>query len=148
MRKHCRRRVVVPVPPRGLRPRLSRDQVLDLAIVHAVNLDTLARGEGDETLLWQWVAGALTWSRVAELLGVGVDEMRLQLELATRLVDRYGRTRRVGFSGLDYQLAKEGLQVMDQLAEIVDLHVATAAAEWSEAKVNRMSAACAERIAA
>jgi hypothetical protein len=131
-RKRCIRRIVLALPPRGLRPRLAPDQVRDLGLAHVVNLDVIARGEADEAILWQWVGGILTWSRVAELLQAGVPEMHEQLELATRLIERYGRTGRVGFSGPDYQAARDGLQVMDRLAEIVDKPTALAAVEWSE----------------
>lgn len=133
------------MPPRGLRPKLAKDQVLDLGLVHAVNLDAIAKGQADEAMLWDWVGGVLTWSKVAELLHVGVDEMNLQLGLATRLVERYGRTGRVAFDGPDYQLAKVGMDVMDQLAERVDRHTANVAADWSEARVNEMAEACAWR---
>ena len=144
-RKHCRRRVRVPLPPRGLRPRLDAGQTRDLALAHIVNLDTIARGEADECVLWQMVGGVLTWSRTADLLGVGIEEMRAQLETATRVVERYGRTGRIGYSGLEYQTAKLGVQVMDDLAEIVDTHTAIAAAEWSENRVNLLAAQCKAR---
>lgn len=147
-RKRCKRKLVLPLPPRGLRQKLARDQLLDLGLVHAVNLDAIARGEADEAMLWDWAGGVLTWSKVAELLQLGVDEMSEQLELATRLVERYGRTGRVAFSGPDYQLAKVGLDVMDLLAEHVDRHTASVAAEWSEARVNEMAQSCAGRVAA
>ncbi len=139
-RKCCRRRVVVPLPPRGLRPHLAPDQVRDLGLAHVVNLDAIARGEADEAILWQWVGGILTWSRVAELLEVGGSEMREQLELADRVIERYGRTGRVGFSGQDYTAARDGLRVMDRLAEIVDRPTAVAAAEWSERRTNQLQA--------
>jgi hypothetical protein len=145
MRKHTPRRPVNPVP-RWLRPRLAADQVLDLGLVHWTNLDTLAKGEGTEQLLWQVVGGVFTWSRVADLLHQAdsrfepaVDEMRAQLELATRLVERYGATGRVIFTGTEYQLAKRGCDVMDALARTVDRATAVAAAEWSEAKVNALA---------
>lgn len=144
-RKRCQRRVRVPLPPRGLRPRLDGTQVRDLALAHIVNLDTIARGEADECVLWQMVGGVLTWSRTADLLGVGIEEMRTQLETATRVVERYGRTGRIGYSGTEYQAAKLGVQVMDDLAEIVDQHTALAAAEWSENRVNLLAAQCAAR---
>lgn len=140
-RKHCRRRAIAPKPPRGLRPRLAPDQVRDLGLAHVVNLDAIARGEANEALLWQWVGGVLTWSRVAELLQAGVPEMQAQLELAHRVIERYGRTGRVGFSGPDYQAARAGVQVMDLLAELVDKPTAIAAAEWSERRVNELAQA-------
>ena len=54
-RKHCRRRAIVPLPPRGLRPKLTPDQVRSLGICHIQNLDAVASGRGTEDLLWQIV---------------------------------------------------------------------------------------------
>lgn len=139
-RKRCRRRAVVPQPPRGMRPRLDGAQVRDLGLCHVVNLDAIATGAADVSTLWQWVGGVLTWSRVAEALQAGALEMRAQLEVAERVIERYRRTGRVGFSGLDYQCAREGVQVMDQLSEVVDRATAVAAAEWSEARLNALLA--------
>lgn len=144
-RKHTRRRVIVPLPPKGLRPKLARDQLRDLGICHLQNLDAVATGQGTEATLWQVVGAALTWSKVAELLKVGEPEMREQLELTSSLVERFGRTGRVLFTGTEYQVAKEGVQVMDQLAEITDRPTAVKAADWSEAKVDELQAQCAAR---
>lgn len=140
MRKRCNRRPVVALPPRGLRPKLTPDQLLDLGLAHLVNLDTLAKGEADESTLWQWVGGCLTWSRVAELLEVGEAEMVQQLALVADVVERYGRTGRAVFTGPEYQLAKLGVAYMDDLAAIVDRATAVVAADWSEAKCAAMAA--------
>jgi hypothetical protein len=138
-RKRCARRPV-PAMPRWLRPRLADDQLRDLELVHLVNLDAIARGDADEATLWQVVGGMLTWSRVATLLGgLGADDMHAQLDLATRLVQRYGRTGRIVFTGPEYQLAKHGVDVMDQLARTVDRATAVEAADWSEARVQAMA---------
>jgi hypothetical protein len=137
-RKRCHRRVLPALPPRGLRRKLRPDQVTDLALAHLTNLDLISKGEADEEVLWQMVGGVLTWSRAAELLGQGVPEMQAQLELATRVVERYGRTGRVGFTGVEYQAAKLGVDVMDALASAVDEPTALAAAEWGEQQVNRL----------
>jgi hypothetical protein len=134
-RKRCHRRATVPLPPPGLRPRLSSAQVRDLGLVHTINLDAIARGEADEGTLWQWVGGVLTWSRVSELLQLGAPEMKLQLDLAERVVERYRRTQHVLFSGPDYQLAKDGV------VAIVDVPTATAAADWSEATLEALASA-------
>jgi alpha-D-ribose 1-methylphosphonate 5-triphosphate synthase subunit PhnL len=114
----------------------------DLALAHITNLDLISKGQADEEVLWQMVGGVLTWSRVAELLNMGVAEMAPQLELATRVVERYGRTGRVGFSGTEYQAAKLGVDVMDALAEAVDQPTASLAADWSEQQVNLLAARC------
>ena len=141
-RKRTPRRIWLPVPPRGLRPLLACDQVRDLSLVHNVNLDSIATGQADEATLWQTVAGALTWSRIADRLGLGEDEMAMQLHMLEGVVQRYSRSGKVGFTGTEYQLAKRGVLVQDELARIVDRHTAVEAAEWSEQRVNQMSAAC------
>lgn len=147
MRKHCRRKVITPMPPPGMRPKLAPDQVRDLGISHIQNLDAIAKGEADEATLWQWVGGVLTWSKAAELFGRGIPEMNEQLELTHSVITRYGRTGRVVFTGPEYQIAKHGVDVMDALAEAVPKHIAIAAAEWSEAKVNELEAECRARAA-
>lgn len=133
---------------RATKRRLAADQVRDLAMAHNINLDAIAHGQADASILWQWVGGIYTWWRVAELLGQGVPEMQLQIDLATSVVERYGRTGRVGFSGAQLQQARDGVSAMDQLAELVDRPTAIAAAEWSERKVNQLETACAAREAA
>ena len=144
-RKRCHRRPVRPLPPPGMRPKLSRAQVLDLALAHISNLDAIAHGEADEALLWQVFGGALTWLRIAERLQLGVEPMREQIGLCERLAERYERTGRVVFAGPEYQRAKEHVEVMDELARLVDRHVAVEAADWSEATVNQLAEAAQQR---
>jgi hypothetical protein len=147
-RKRCHRRYV---PPPGLRP----DQVRDLGLAHIANLDAISRGQGTEDILWQWIGGALTWAYVASTLErrdfpryhEAGESMRLQLELATSVVERYGRTGRVGFSGTEYQQAKDACEWMDALAAVVDLPLAKRAAEMSERSVNQMAAEHGQREA-
>ena len=141
--KRCRRTPVMAVPPRGLRPKLSRAQLTALGLAHIINLDLISKGLGDEEVLWQMVGGVLTWCRVAELSGTGAEEMTAQLELATRVVERYGRTGRVGFSGVEYQAARLGVDVMDAMAGQVDQETASIAAEWSEMRVALLASQCA-----
>lgn len=140
-RKRCHRRPIVPQLPPGLRPKLSADQVLDLSLCHVINLDAIARGDAEPSMLWDLAGSVLTWSRAAQLVGAGVPEMTRQLEMIERLIERFRRTNRVLFDGPDYQLAKHGLQVMDELARTVDKAIAIAAADWSEREINRMAAA-------
>ena len=133
-----RRRKRIPrpaLPPPGLRPKLRRDQLRDLALCHLETLDAIAKGEGKSATLWDFAGAALTWSKAAELMQIGEAEMTAQLELALSLIERYKRTGRVAFSGPEYQAAKDGVAVMDQLAEIVDHPRAVIAAEWSERRL-------------
>jgi hypothetical protein len=137
-RKSCKRRRVEAMPPRGLRPKLQRGQLTDLAIAHLQNLDLIAKGQADGLVMQHLVEQTLTWSRVADLLGYRVEDMRAQMEMSTRVVERFGRTGRVGFSGVEYQVAKLGIEVMDDLAERVDQPTASQAADWSEQQMARM----------
>lgn len=123
----------------SLRHSLDRDQIRDLALAHNMNLDLLHSGQADQSVLWQWAGGILTWLRVAQLLGVRQAEMNAQCELADRVLQRYAGTGRVEFIANDYQEARAGVVVMDELAETVDPRTAWLAAEWSEALINRMA---------
>lgn len=128
-----RRRIQRPaLPPPGLRPKLRRDQLRDLALCHLEALDSIARGDATSATLWDFAGAALTWSKAAELMQIGEAEMTAQLELALSLIERYKRTGRVLFTGREYQDAKAGVAIMDELAEIVDHPRAVIAAEWSE----------------
>jgi hypothetical protein len=140
MRKRRHRRITIPLPPRGLRPMLDRSQLTDLALAHVANLDALARGQADTTTLWHVVEAAFTWSRAAQLLRTGEAEMAQQLAMLEGVVERYKRTGRIGLSGPEYQLAKAGVDIMDELARLVDVPTAVAAAAWSEARVDKMHA--------
>ncbi len=131
---------------RGLRPRLDRGQILDLSLAHTTNHGLIRTGQADADVLWQWAGGMLTWYRVAVLLDLGEPEMRAQLELCERVLQRYGRTGRIGFSGLDLQVSAEGVAVMDQLAAAVDQPTAASAADWSEALVQQMVAEGAAQV--
>jgi hypothetical protein len=145
-RKRCRRRIWAAIPPRELLPKLPADQVRELSLVHSSNLDLLATGQASEQVMWDLVSGVLLWSKAAEQLKAGVDEMLEQVQLATAIVQRYGRTGRVGLSGAEYQLAKRGVEVMDQLAELVDKPTAIACAEWGLLKMREMAAAAAAEV--
>lgn len=130
--------------PRAFRPKLTPSQLRDLGLCHNINLAAIATGQAEPSMIWDYIGGVMTWFKVAQLLDIGAAEMALQLEVATRLVERYGRTNRVLFDGPDLQLAREGVMIMDQLAELVDRPTAGVAADWSEAEVNKMAALVAE----
>lgn len=119
--------------PRWLRPKLDRSQLLHLELAHLENLDGIHAGEQNVTLLWHLVESVFTWSKVAELLKRDEAEMAAQLEMATRLVERYGREGIIAFTALDYQVAARGVDVMNALARATDVETAQTAAAWSEA---------------
>lgn len=135
-RKRCHRRAIIALPPRGLRERMKPETVTTLAIAHLTNLDEISRGTASEQTLWDFCGAVFTWSKVAEMMQQGAEEMAAQLDLSACVVERYGRTGRIGFSGPEYQSAKRGVMAMDALAEIVDVDTAKIAAAWSEDRLN------------
>ena len=141
MKKRCHRRQVLALPPRGLRPKLRRQDVVQVGLCAVENLDAIATGTADEALMWDFCEGVLTWWRAAELLGLGEIEMQGQLQVATRLIERWASTGRVEFDAKDYQMAKIGLDVMDQLARDVDAATAASAAVWCTLELGRLRAA-------
>lgn len=124
---------------RRLSPKLGRDQVRDLSLVHHINLDSLRDGSADAALMWQWFGGVLTWSKAAELMGRGVEKMHAQAALCVRVADRYRATGQVTLTDDEYALAVAGVIAMDDLAGRVDRATAIVAAEWSEARINRIA---------
>jgi len=134
-RKRCHRQALLALPPRGMRRKLPASKVTTIAIAHMQNLDDVMSGKATVQVLWDMAESVFTWMRVAEVLGQGVEEMAPQLEVAAAVIERFGRTGRIGFSGLEYQKAKHGVQVMDELAAIVDADTAKAAAAWSDRKL-------------
>ena len=126
--------------PRAFRRPLDASQRQQLEMCHLVNLDAIATGLAEPGILWDWVGSVLVWLRVAQRLQAGELEMAGQLDVATRMVERYGRTGRVRCDGPDYQMAKIGAMVMQQLADMVDQPTAAEACDRSEAEVNRMAA--------
>jgi hypothetical protein len=130
-----------PAPARRFRPTepLTATQIRDLSLCHLVNLDAIAAGGADETILWQWAGSVFTWSRAAELTTIGIPEMAAQLALAESVVERWRRTGRVGFSGTEYQRAKDGVAIMDELARVTPRRLAVHAANWSENRMNELT---------
>lgn len=126
---------------RGLRPKLSAEQRKQLSMAHNVNIDAIARGEATPSLMWEYFGGVLCWWKAAQLCDWGQPEMEVQLDLATRLVERYAQHGRVLFTGPDLELARNGVVQMDLIAAEVDLANATAAADWAEIEMRRVEAA-------
>jgi hypothetical protein len=124
----------------GLRPKLSQEELRQISLCHVINLDAIATGQAKPSMLWDYFGSVLLWSRVAQVLQVGVPEICVQLELCERLVERYGRTELVRFDGPDYQLAKTGVEVMDQLANLVDPYTAAEASVWSTREISAIAA--------
>jgi hypothetical protein len=126
--------------PRDLIERLPTGDITSLHIAHIDTLLQMAGPHATAQTLWDWTSNVLTWSRAAELMGLDEAAMGFQLRLCADLVERWKRTGRVGFDGPGFVLAKHGVDVMDEIARMVPVHVAREAALWSEEQLARMRA--------
>lgn len=129
------RRTLTAPPPRWLRRRLRPDQRLTLHILHQWMLGELLGGCATEATLWEWVAMAFTWSRVAQQQAEGEPEMVAALDLTTQLVRRWRETGRVQLVAGEHDAARQAAMVMDAIADIADPKVAEEATHWSEARL-------------
>ncbi len=115
--------------------RMNKRDLVHVGIAHIDTLNDIATGAGTYATLRDWVSNVLTWSWAAEAMSLGVDEMGEQLQVCLRLIERHRRTGRVAFDGPDYQLAKRGVEVMDELASQVPRAIALDAVAWSTLKL-------------
>jgi hypothetical protein len=120
--------------------RLPRSQRTSLGLVHVENVAQLCGPSPTPELLWKWAGGLLTWSYVANKMGVGVPELDLQLQLSTTLIRRFAATRVVQLRVEEKALAKRGAPICDALAAEVTVALALEAAEWSEWQIERITA--------
>jgi hypothetical protein len=144
--KRARQPRWIPQPPPGLRPKLQKDQLIDLGLAHLANVDAIANGQATPEILWQTVGGTYTWLTAAELMSKRDPErfaqalhvMQAMVVACGDVADRYKRTGKVGFSGPEYTIAREAVEWMDALAEVVDRDTAIVAAEIGERHCNRV----------
>ena len=134
-RKQSSHRPIAIRPPPGLRPRLTRERLCELGLIHIGLVDTLVGGNADLNVLWEWMAGVLTWSRVAQVCQLGEAEINVVANLAVVLAERYERTGAVILSDDEKDVLREGSVVMDLLAQSVDLETAQSVADWSRAHI-------------
>jgi hypothetical protein len=143
------------LPPPGLRPKLDATQQTDLAITHLAAVDDIVSGRGTFQTLLQYMGGLVTWMFVAEALRRKAEteqHVKWHAAMATAfgsiqaVADRYTRTKKTGFTGQEYQLAKAACEAMDELAAAADLALASAAADRAEVFVNQLVDVINQRI--
>lgn len=132
------KRVIAYRLQRALKSKLQPATVQALSVAHHLNLDAMASGNADDDILWEMGAGMLTWSLIAGELGLGEPETDRQLRLWETVAARSALTGRVAFEAGEYDLAREGVVIMDQLAELVDHITASRCATRSNQLIKQM----------
>lgn len=124
--------------PRWLRPKMPADKVTSLGVVHITNVDQIRSGTATIDTLWDMTHAVLTWVYVARVLDRGLPEIQPMVHLCDQMLAHHRATDRVEFTGEQYEVAKLGAIVMDQLAELADEVTAEQAAMTALRHVDRM----------
>lgn len=133
------KKIRVALPPPGMRPKLGTAKVWAIAINMQTNLAALTQGTEDQSILWDFVGGVLTWKRVAEA-GRHAEASRIMSTVYNvvlpAVIGDWIRTGVAKFSQEDALIAAESHPWAEALAEHVDLVTAKAAASWSEGQLS------------
>lgn len=135
-----------PVLPKFWRPKLDSSQKLDAALIHHDLVHRLETGAATADDLWDWMETGFTYSQMFRLLqedGVELTEEAAQaiadqLDSYPAICERLRRTRKVGLSGPELEIARQATQVFDGLLELDRNGIAIAAAEWSMAQMEKL----------
>ncbi|MDE2503978.1 MAG: hypothetical protein KGL18_13520, partial [Burkholderiales bacterium] len=117
--------------------RLGNRCLRELGLAHIILADALVGGTADRQALWEWMAALLTWSRAAQLGGIGEAEIDELSNLAVLLTQRCEATGRVSLSDDEKDAVRRGSVVMDQLAATLDRRTAREVARWAAATIPR-----------
>ncbi|PZP97526.1 MAG: hypothetical protein DI587_17155 [Variovorax paradoxus] len=137
-----------PPPSKFWQRKLTPETQTTARILHWDALTSIANGTATEATMWEWIAGALTFDRMAQLLaedGVQLTHearaaLAEQRQIAPTLRRRHAATGRVVFTGPELMAARAAAHVVDDLLTLDRHGVSTAAAEWSERQVAAMKA--------
>ncbi|MDE2371452.1 MAG: hypothetical protein KGN16_20960 [Burkholderiales bacterium] len=110
----------------------------ELGLAHIILADALVGGTADRQALWEWMAALLTWSRAAQVSGIGEAEIEELSSLAVLLTQRCEATGRVSLSNDEKDAVRRGSVVMDQLAAALDRKTARAVARWASETIPRL----------
>lgn len=131
------------LPPPGMRPKLSDAKVWAIAINMQSNVDELTEGTMNDSILWDFIGGVLTWKRVAEALKYEDAYAVLNDIYTTAAASAVAGWIVKGvakFSVDESRKVFESLPWCEALAKEVDLVTATAAANWSQSMLDRLVA--------
>lgn len=99
---------------------LIKCQQLDICILYIDMLNEIVIGCVMLNIMWDWVSNVLIWLYVVEVLQLYVVEMEEQMQVVLCFIVCYQCMYLVWFDGVDYQLVKVGVQIMDDFVVYVD----------------------------
>ena len=131
--------------PKFWRPVLSSEVKLDAKVIHWDLVNRISSGAATFDDLRDWIETGLTYSQMMRLLvedGTeftveALDAIAGQIGIYESVIERYGRTGRVGFSGPELLTARAAACVMDGLIDLDRHGIAEQAAHWSVETMRR-----------
>lgn len=132
------------VPPAWLRPKMSTAKVWAVTINMQTNVVELTKGTADDSILWDFIGGVLTWKKSAETLGYEEAFAVLEgiyLEVVSSLAAGWIASGVSKLTEDESRRCFEALPWCEALAETVDMITATAAANWSQFVLDSLHAA-------
>lgn len=132
--------------PKWFRPRVTPEQQSTCKVIHWDLIASITGPAATKNDMLEWIANALTYSQMMRLMIEDGREftteacalMAEQLLIVPKLVDRYRATGRVGFTGIELQVARAAAYVMDDVIELDRHGIADQAARWSVEQMKRI----------
>lgn len=131
------------LPPAWLRPKMSTAKVWAVTINMQTNVVELTKGTADDSILWDFIGGVLTWKKVAETLGYQEAYALLEgiyIEVASSLSAGWIVSGVAQLSEEHSRRCFDALPWCEALAETVDMITATASASWSQQVLDALHA--------
>ncbi|WP_313237867.1 hypothetical protein [Delftia acidovorans] len=139
MKRHHQHRAPAQLP-KFWRPKLAPTTKLSAKVAHHDLVHRLETGTATVADLWDWIETGFTYSQMFRLLWEDGEPLTPEAEAAIAaqlntypaVCQRLKKTKRVGLSGPELQIARQAAQVFDGLIDLDRNGIAVAAVQWSE----------------
>lgn len=133
-------RRVPDVVPKFWRAKLAPTTKLSAKVAHHDLVQRLETGTATVADLWDWIETGFTYSQMMRMLhedgerftDEAIKAVDDQLNTYPAVCQRLKKTKRVGLSGPELQIARQAAQVFDGLIDLDRNGIAVAAVQWSE----------------
>ena len=148
MKRHHQHRAPAQLP-KFWRPKLAPATKLDAKLAHHDLVQRLETGTATVADLWDWIETGFTYSQMMRMLhedgerftDEAIKAVDDQLNTYPAVCQRLKKTKRVGLSGPELQIARQAAQVFDGLIDLDRNGIAVAAVQWSERQMRQIRGA-------
>ena len=132
--------------PKFWRPKLNESKKLNCKVIHWDLISRFTDGTADSEVLWDWIETGFTYAQMMTLLhedGIEFTEeawvtLADQIAIYPAVIERFRTTGRVGFNGVQLNIARAAGYVMDDLI-LMDRHgIAVKAGLWAVEQMTKI----------